>query len=225
MTEQDGTTTRWWWVRHAPVPDSGNIYGQGDLDCDCSAATVFAALAAELPDGAAWVTSHLARTHQTADAILAASERREHRTIRPVPLEAFAEQHLGAWQGLNRKAFLAGRETRHDHWFGPADELPPGGESFADLYGRVTAEIAAATERYRGRDIVAVAHGGTIRAALGFALGIGPEAALAFTIDNCSITRLDQLGGDPARRWRVACANHRPWGPALGLLTGTGAPG
>ena len=28
-------TTRWWWVRHAPVPDGGFIYGQRDLDCDC----------------------------------------------------------------------------------------------------------------------------------------------------------------------------------------------
>ena len=28
--------TRWWHVRHAPVPDGGRIYGQRDLDCDCS---------------------------------------------------------------------------------------------------------------------------------------------------------------------------------------------
>ena len=30
-------TTRWWWVRHAPVRnDGGNIYGQTDLACDTS---------------------------------------------------------------------------------------------------------------------------------------------------------------------------------------------
>ena len=30
-------TTRWWWVRHAPVRnDGGNIYGQSDLACDTS---------------------------------------------------------------------------------------------------------------------------------------------------------------------------------------------
>jgi len=33
----------------------------------------------------------------------------------------------------------------------------------------------------------------TIRAAL--ALGLDPEAALAFTIENCSITRIDHIDG------------------------------
>ena len=58
--------TRWWWVRHAPVPDDGRIYGQSDLDCDCTDAGVFAALADELPRDAVWVTSQLKRTRQTA---------------------------------------------------------------------------------------------------------------------------------------------------------------
>ena len=44
-----------------------------------------------------------------------------------------------------------------------------------------------------GRTIVAVAHGGTIKAALALALQLETEAALAFAIDNCSITRLDHF--------------------------------
>ena len=39
--------TRWWWIRHAPVPDGGRIYGQGDLDCDCSDKLIFDVLARE----------------------------------------------------------------------------------------------------------------------------------------------------------------------------------
>jgi Histidine phosphatase superfamily (branch 1) len=67
------TRTRWWWVRHAPVRvDEGRIYGQRDLPCDCSEAGVFASLAALLPRDAIWVTSHLSRTVQTAQAIQAA---------------------------------------------------------------------------------------------------------------------------------------------------------
>jgi alpha-ribazole phosphatase len=31
---------------------------------------------------------------------------------------------------------------------------------------------------HAGRDVIAVAHGGTIRAALGLALGLDPEASL-----------------------------------------------
>ena len=66
--------TRWWWVRHAPVPDGGRIYGQRDLDCDCSDARVFRAVAAVLPQDAVWVTSALKRAKQTAAAIHAASD-------------------------------------------------------------------------------------------------------------------------------------------------------
>ncbi len=29
-------TTRWWWIRHAPVDAGGRIYGQCDLPADCS---------------------------------------------------------------------------------------------------------------------------------------------------------------------------------------------
>ena len=41
----DVVTTRWWWVRHAPVrEDGGNIYGQKDLGCDTSDRVVFEAV-------------------------------------------------------------------------------------------------------------------------------------------------------------------------------------
>jgi len=66
------STTRWWWIRHAPVPDGGRIYGQSDLDCDCGDTEIFAILARELPQGAVWLTSNLVRTRQTAAAILGA---------------------------------------------------------------------------------------------------------------------------------------------------------
>ena len=42
--------TRWWLIRHAPVIGAaGRIYGQDDLDCDCSNGDVFADVAAQLP--------------------------------------------------------------------------------------------------------------------------------------------------------------------------------
>ncbi len=66
------TTTRFWWVRHAPVEHDGRIYGQKDMTCDCTDANVFAGLARQLPRNAAWVTSDLRRTHETARAIIAA---------------------------------------------------------------------------------------------------------------------------------------------------------
>ena len=69
----------------------------------------------------------------------------------------------------------------------------PGGESFMDLYNRVCGAIERITIEQAGKDVIAVAHGGTIKAAIGFALGGQPEKGLAFDIDNCSVTRLDHL--------------------------------
>jgi alpha-ribazole phosphatase len=199
------TETRWWWVRHAPVPDGGRIYGQRDLDCDCSDATVFTALARELPRDAVWITSHLSRTKQTAAAILSAMQL-SLGELRAIP--ALAEQDLGDWQGLERDQFLASRANHHPHWFGPAIERAPNGESFHDLFERVGGAIDDLSQEYEGRDIVAVTHGGTIRAAIGHAMGLDPEASLAAgLIDNCSLTRIDRA----ADGWRVVAINQRPW--------------
>ena len=99
---------------------------------------IFAALARELPRDAVWVTSNLARTRQTAAAILAAAATAGMPRSQPLAIPDLAEQHLGDWQGLERKPFYAERKVgTHTLWFGPADERPPGGESFVDLVERV----------------------------------------------------------------------------------------
>jgi broad specificity phosphatase PhoE len=208
---QDGfVRTRWWWIRHAPVRgDEGRIYGQTDLPCDCSDARVFSSLAALLPRHAIWVTSHLARTHQTARAVLAAGNFEATQEIQQD--KDLAEQHLGDWQGLDRHTFLMNRKQEPDSfWYATADERAPNGESFADLVVRVGAAIARVIEAHQGSDIVAVAHGGTIRAAIAIALGLPPRGGFAFTIDNCSLTRLDHYQGRGGSGWRVTMINHRP---------------
>jgi broad specificity phosphatase PhoE len=204
------TATRWWWVRHAPVrEDGGNIYGQSDIGCDCSDTVVFRGVAKFLPRNALWFASHLRRTHQTAEAIWAAGL--------PMPGElhkdkAFAEQDLGAWQGMNRAAFFAARPASiASYWFAPAQERAPGGESFNDVFARTVEAIRRITALHAGRDIVCVSHGGPIKAAIAFALGLEAGAGFAFTIDNCSVTRLDHLASDDHSGWRVPMINQQPW--------------
>jgi alpha-ribazole phosphatase len=204
------TATRWWWVRHAPVRnDGGNIYGQKDMDCDCSDGVVFNAVSRILPRDAVWVSSNLKRTHQTAAAIWAAGYPKPD----AMPHEAdFAEQNLGDWQGMNRAAFFASLPVNvGSNWFAPIDEPSPNGESFMDLYNRVRRGIERIGLEHAGRDIVAVAHGGPIKAAIGLALNDQPERGLAFTIDNCSVTRLDHLGSDGHSGWRIPMVNQQPW--------------
>src|SRR5580704_16867984 len=115
--------TRWWWVRHAPVrEDGGCIYGQKDIGCDTSDREVFEAVGKILPHNAVWYASSLKRTHQTAEAIWSAGFPKPA----SMPHEtAFAEQHLGEWQGLNRAAFFASRPIEvGSYWFAPIDDRP-----------------------------------------------------------------------------------------------------
>lgn len=201
--------TRWWWVRHAPVrQDGGCIYGQTDIGCDCSDRVVFDAVGKFLPRDAAWFSSNLKRTHQTADAIWATGFPKPEAMQHEPDL---AEQHLGEWQGLNRAEFFAARPIAvGSYWFAPIDDPAPGGESFMDLYNRVQRAIARINLSHAGRDVIAVAHGGTIKAAIGMALG-QPEKGLAFTIDNCSVTRLDHLASAGHTGWRIPMVNQQPW--------------
>jgi alpha-ribazole phosphatase len=199
--------TRWWLLRHAPMPaPAGMIAGQLDLDADCSDGAAFAALARILPADALWLISPLRRTRQTADAILV------DLSLVPVVEPDLAEQHFGSWQGRSYDDIQATEPDRAARfWQAPAVERPPGGESFADLVARVAAVLAARSRDHAGRDIVAVCHGGTIRAALALALGLAPDRALAFRIDPLSLTRLDHIpvpGAAPV--WRVEAVNLPP---------------
>jgi alpha-ribazole phosphatase len=123
---------------------------------------------------------------------------------------ALAEQHLGEWQGMNRAAFIASRPIG-SHWFADIDKPAPGGESFMDLYNRVRGAIERINVEHAGKNVIAVAHGGTIKAAIGLALGNAPEKGLAFDIDNCSVTRLDHFASAGHSSWRLPMVNQQPW--------------
>ena len=202
--------TRWWWVRHAPVTDhGGRLYGRTNVPANTSERPRFEGLARALPPDAVWLTSNLLRTHQTADAIAEAGHAVPARSI-----EAdLDEQDFGAWHGLtwSEVASERGSSLAHKYWVAPAHVTPPEGESFVQVVERVTAAVTRWTAQHAGQDIVAVAHGGSIRAALALALGLDAERALAFSIDNLSITCIDHVDG-PARgeAWRVAAVNLPP---------------
>ena len=206
--------TRLWWIHHAPVDHDGRIYGQLDLSCDCSETAVFIGLAKQLPRDAVWVTSNLRRTHETATAIIRAGLPGPNRIPGPeaLAIDDLAEQHFDEWQGLAHEDLHRLRASDfHRFWHAPAHEAAPGGESFLALIARVSQAVHRLVENYPGHDIIAVAHGGTIRAALALALGLDPEAALAFTIENCSITRIDHIdGAGMGHGWRVVTVNRPP---------------
>ena len=212
--------TRWWLIRHAPVIGAaGRIYGQDDLDCDCSNGDVFADVAAQLPADPVWLVTHLRRTQATAAALWQAGSRHRQAAaaqpeiaLQPEIERDLVEQHFGDWQGLTYAELEARRDgAYHRFWHAPADHAPPSGESFRDVIARVERAILRRTEAHAGRDIVAVTHGGAIRAALAVVLGLEPERALGFSVDTCSITRFDHIQGPgEGASWRILAVNRHP---------------
>lgn len=203
-----GAVTRWWWVRHAPVPNpEARCYGQLDKEADCNDPALFAAQAKLLPRDAVWYASNLRRAIQTAEALAASGAAMERLHIDP----GLAEQSFGDWHGMPYAELTELHGENHHFWLVPPAKRAPNGESFLDLYDRVTASIHRLTDAHRGRDIVAVAHGGTIRAALGLALNLDPEQAVRFETANVSLTVIEHLeAADPAHAWRVSWVNHVP---------------
>ena len=209
-------STRWWWVRHAPVPNSARrIYGQDDVGADVSDQAAIETLAAALPAGAVWVASPLKRALQTAAAVASGLGASGPAACEPVIEPAIAEQHFGDWQGMSYDQLRDKLGPAYDRvWQAPGQATPPGGESFEAVIGRVGGAIERLTQAYRGRDIVAFGHGGSIRSALAHALGLDADAALCFRIECLSITRIDhfdQSDKDDAsgglRPWRVSGVN------------------
>ncbi|MBM3643211.1 MAG: histidine phosphatase family protein [Alphaproteobacteria bacterium] len=216
-----GAITRWWWVRHAPVPNpERRCYGQSDKDCDVSDEALFRHQASLLPRGAVWVSSHLLRARKTAEHLGRAGADMAPLAIEP----AFAEQHFGDWQGLTYAEIADHHGDNHLFWLNPPEQRPPGGESFVDLKNRAVAAIDRLNAQHRGRDIVVAAHGGTIRAAMAHAFSLPAEAAVRFEVENVSITLIEHFEqADPAHAWRVAWHNYMPRALPAGAHAGSRA--
>lgn len=203
------TETRFWLIRHALVEENARAILYGIMDvalCETTLleqAPMYRSLAQRLPRPARWIVTPLARTSSTAAAIFAAGYPAAALSVEP----DLIEQSLGEWQGLAH-AELPPRLALPKHAFWPlaGEEKPPGGESMGDVIRRVGAAIERLAVAHDGHDVIIVAHGGSIRAAVAHALRIGPDNALHLSIQNLSLTRLERY----AEGWRVACVNELP---------------
>ncbi len=201
--------TGFWLLRHALVdaPSRAVVYGANDVPvCEATLraeAPLYRWLAARLPAPAHWAVSPLSRTRRTAEAIFAAG-------YGPAPLAAYPgliEQNLGAWQGLPHEAVTAALSLApHPFWPHAAEEAPPGGETLAEVIARVGATLEDLASRFAGQEVVAVSHGGAIRAALAHAMGAPGRAVLHISVRNLSLTRLERH----PQGWRVVCVNAGP---------------
>ena len=200
------SVTRWWWVRHAPIRDAGGrVTGQLDLDADCDDLEAIARVAGRLPQNPVWMASPLRRARQTLDVLQTACDA----TGAPVVQERdLAEQDFGDWQGQTYAELEQVDADRYKKfWIAPGTTRPPGGESFADVMMRVARAVERRSTENPDQDVVVVGHGGSIRAAVAQALGLGPARALALQVDPLSLTRLDRIADASGVSWSVGCVN------------------
>lgn len=139
------------------------------------------------------VSSDLPRALETAH-ILA---RRLNRDIETDP--ALREQALGVLEGQVVGPEVAQELKRlwRDPWPGPA-----GGESVADLYLRVRNALSGIAERWPGVEVIAVTHGGPMRAAVA-ACGGGVIEMQRSRVDNIAVFAV-QVSRPPVGRSRVS---------------------
>ena len=141
------------------------------------AATVATRLAALRPG--ALVSSDLRRAVQTAEHCA----RVTGLTLTTTP--ALREQGYGVLEGRPSRELWDVVDWADPHW------AAEGGESLAELYGRVAAFLKELSAEPPAEVIALVTHGDTIRAAQAVAAGLGPDSLPAITPQNGTVTAVE----------------------------------
>jgi broad specificity phosphatase PhoE len=143
---------------------------------------------------AAVYSSPLRRAVETAEVIATAHG------LEPVPVDALREVDVGSWQGLTRAEVEKRFPEQHARWleYGQGWE---DGETYEQMGERVVAALLDLAAAHDGDRILAVTHGGPIRAAIAFADGTshadarrrGPTIAnvylVEFTVEDSRLSR------------------------------------
>ncbi|OIQ08885.1 phosphoserine phosphatase 1 [Moorella thermoacetica] len=134
-------------------------------------------------------TSDLRRARETA-AIIAAPHGLK---INEVP--ALREINFGVWEGLTYQEIIANHPREWEAWRqDPGATIIPGGESFQQVQERALAAFNGILDRERGRNLLVVAHGGSLRALICGILGLDLTAVWRFRLDNTGVSVVDCYG-------------------------------
>jgi broad specificity phosphatase PhoE len=143
--------------------------------------------------------SDLERTRHSAE-ILAAPHH-----LTPIRDPALREFAMGEWDGLTAEQIRARDARAFEAWMADVGRFQfPGGESLPDLIARAVPAFDALVARHAGGTVAVVAHGGSNRAILCHALGLGPERLLTLGQDYAALSVLERADG----RWALRRLNH-----------------
>jgi alpha-ribazole phosphatase len=196
-------------VRHAETELSarGRCYGSLDVGLSESGRDQCHALARALAAEpvAAVVSSPRLRALETARAI-----------ADPHGLEVrvdagLGELDFGELEGRTYDEIAAELPELYTAWMTrPTEVRFPGGESYRDLEQRSLAAVALLLTEFRERTVVAVAHGGVVRAVLSDVLGVPDERVFRISVAPASLSIVEWVDDVPL----VRCVNERVALPA-----------
>jgi broad specificity phosphatase PhoE len=178
---------RLWLIRHAQSAWNASGRWQGQADPPLSEvgrhqSALLAERLAKLAPAALYV-SDLQRAQETAAPLAEAFN------LLPILRTDLREVDIGGWSGKTFDEILAAFPDEVAAWSAGEDIARGGGERFADLTRRAVAFLDELADRHDGDDVVAVTHGGWIRAAISHVLdlrhnhpGLGGTANTGITI-------------------------------------------
>ena len=189
-------------VRHAEAEESarGRCYGTLDVGLSPLGRAQCAALEASLAEEpvAAVVSSPRVRALETAGAIA-----RPH-GLHVVVDEGLRELDFGELEGRTYDEIAGTLPDLYAAWMTTPTEVRfPGGESYADLKRRALAAVERLRSSHDGEAVVAVTHGGVVRAVVSDALGMPAERIFRLAVDPASTSVVEWLDGEPL----VRCLN------------------
>ncbi len=175
-------------VRHGATELSGTGRWTGRRDLSLTAqgraqAESVAVRLAALPDVAAVVTSHLARSRETADIIASSLG------FTPVVDADLAEFDAGEWEGLDVQEIRSRWPEEYAAW-AASGAAAPGGESLAAAGRRWRRARDRMLAAYAGHTVIAVCHAGAVKGYVQQALGAPESAGRLVAIDTGSVTTI-----------------------------------
>lgn len=197
-------------TRHAPLANvAGRVYGYDAQLDDTTPREAFEAAASQLaPGGAIWVASDYPRAIRTAGRLCRIVNPDLVRVPGWLTTETLlGEQGFGTWVGQSQEALRAKDPVFRNvtaHVFGWEEMAPPMGESFNRLVVRVGRGLEKLASMARRGSVNAVAHGGTLRAALVIAGGATPDQAVNTRVPHLAVLKLGYDDAKPeSSRWNV----------------------
>ena len=101
------------------------------------------------------------------------------------------ECDFGAWEGLTFAEVRDRWPAELTAWLGSTELAPPGGESFAQVAGRVRRSVRGVLTAYRGKTVVVVSHVSPLKIMLRDALGAGDALLHRLYLDPTGISVID----------------------------------